>query len=50
MEHNIPISKLIERDTFRHGRLLQQSNGGDIFDFPLEGDSGPYSQGRSQDL
>ncbi|PWA50602.1 Aspartic peptidase [Artemisia annua] len=45
VKHDIPISKLRERDIIRHGRLLQQSGGGDVFDFPLEGDSDPYHIG-----
>ncbi|PWA64730.1 aspartic peptidase A1 family [Artemisia annua] len=42
VKHPIPISELIERDTFRHRRLLQQSG---VVDFPLEGDSDPYHIG-----
>ncbi|PWA55755.1 aspartic proteinase-like protein 2 [Artemisia annua] len=45
VKHDIPISKLRERDIIRHRRLLQQSGGGDVFDFPLEGDSVPYHIG-----
>ncbi|PWA50401.1 aspartic peptidase A1 family [Artemisia annua] len=47
VNHQIPISKLRERDTIRHRRLLQQTDV--VVDFPLEGDSDPYHIGRYSD-
>lgn len=46
VNHTIEMSKLRERDFFRHRRILQQSGGGgDVVDFPVEGTYDPYRVG-----